>query len=833
MAQSHEHIFLRDIAKSERFTTTSSGGGKSNIPERDRMSHSQYLISRFSDIRQLSVGERQEREAMSLPTRRGAYLEFKSGLNADLITESLENIKQGIRLLSIRSVESDAGQEVRAIVYIPQGKEATFIQKIQDYADDSKNTIKGNPKNAPLVNSIEDVQLALLESFWSQAERTLIPNQQPIWCEVWLRIDDSVDFDQQISTFSEILKYLQIPSKGSALQFPERAVLLVLAERNQLASLISSSDLLAEFRIGQEAASFWINESNVGQTEWAEDLLNRLEIEESNIKVCILDSGVNNGHMLLLPILDDENCLTVDPVWRTDDRSEICPNGHGTLMAGLVGYGDLQKDLESASRVTLTHKLCSVKILPSVGSSEKEHWGDITEQAVYRAEVKNPEGILLYCLAITSDLDVDKGRPSSWSGAIDIMSYGGNAMKQRLFIVSAGNVPREYWSNYPTSNRLFSVQNPAQSWNSLTVGAYTEKVLVEDTHYDSYERIAKINELSPYSSTSYLWNKKWPIKPEVLFEGGNLFKRDGDTVGSHADLELLTTSKHSIYKQFDTITATSAATAQASWLAAKIKYLYPNAWPETIRALIVHSASWTDEMIRQFDININSKARIQELLRTCGFGVPNANRALNSFENGLTFVSQEIIQPYIKESGKFRTNEMHFFDLPWPRDLLVSLNDTPVKLKITLSYFIEPGVGEIGWKDKYRYQSFGLRFEINNINETEDEFKKRINKQAREDDEDVPDTNSGSGRWLIGKHNRDVGSIHSDVWEGTASEMAECNKIAIYPIIGWWRERHNLKKYNAKTRYSLIVSLDTPTEDVELYSTVKALIQIPIEISLY
>lgn len=826
MAKLQEHIFLRDIAKSERFTTISSRGGKPNIPERNRISHSQHLISRFSDIRQQSIDEKQEREAMSLPTHRGTYLEFKSGLNADLITKSLENIKQDIRLLSIRSVQNDNGQEIRAIVYIPQGKEAIFINKIQDYANDNKNTPKGNPKNAPLVNSIEDVQLALLDSFWSQSEKPFIPNEQPTWCEVWLRIDDLIDFDQQITSFTNILQKLEISFKGRALQFPERAVLLIYANRVKLTSLISSTDLLAEFRIGQEAANFWIQESNVGQTEWVEDLLNRLEIVESNVKVCILDSGVNNGHMLLSPIIDDTNCLTVDPSWRTHDSK-----GHGTLMAGLVGYGNLQNELESRNAVLVTHKLCSVKILPNVGQSEKEHWGDITEQAVYRAEARNPELILLYCMAVTSDSDVDKGRPSSWSGSVDIMSYG-KARFQRLFIISAGNVPSEYWSNYPNSNRLFSVQNPAQSWNALTVGAYTEKVLISDSRYNHLERVAQLGEISPYTSTSNLWDKKWPIKPEVLFEGGNLVKRDENTFESHVDLELLSTSKHFNIRQFDTINATSAATAEASWLAAKIQYIYPNAWPETIRALIVHSASWTEQMVQQFDINLKNKAReVQGLLRTCGYGVPDINRALYSYENGLTFIAQETIQPYVKEGDSYKTNEMHFFDLPWPADLLASLGEIPVRFKITLSYFIEPGVGEIGWKDKYRYQSYGLRFEINNINETEAEFKKRINKEAREDDEDKPDTNSGSGRWLIGKNNRDVGSIHSDIWEGTASEMADCNKIAVYPIIGWWRERHNLRKYNAKARYSLVVSLDTPAENVELYSTVKAMIQIPIEVS--
>lgn len=115
---------------------------------------------------------------------RGTYLEFKSALNSDLITESLENMRQGIRLLSVRTVENNGVEEIKAIVYIPQGKEATFINKIQDYSNDNKKTpLKAIQKNASLVNSIEDVQLALLDSFWSQSEHPFIPNEQYTWCE--------------------------------------------------------------------------------------------------------------------------------------------------------------------------------------------------------------------------------------------------------------------------------------------------------------------------------------------------------------------------------------------------------------------------------------------------------------------------------------------------------------------------------------------------------------------------------------------------------------------------------------------------------------------------
>ena len=828
MAAQYDHIFVNELAKPEKFTSLGAMG-KLNLFSRDRVSHSQKLLAELDSLWKQNEELHSSREAVSLPTREGTYLEFTSGANADLITKSLEDSRKGIRLLNVRIDKSQDSEIVKATVYIPNGQESVFIKKIQEYSNSSKDSVKGNPKNANLVNSIESVCLAILESFWPQEEVNKIPNDTPQWCEVWLKIDDKYNFDSQVSNFLGLLDQHQIRYKGNALSFPERAVLLIWANRQMLNLLVVESDQLAEFRIGQELASYWIDESNIGQTQWAKDLLQRLEVVDTNVTVCILDSGVNNGHILLHPILDDNNCLTVDPLWGTNDESEISRRGHGTLMAGLIAYGNLQKELESQNTAILTHKLCSVKILPKHGQSPTEHWGSITDQAVSRAEIQNSEQVLLFCMAVTSNVDVDKGRPSSWSGAIDQICFA-KGENPKLFIISGGNVTdREIWKIYPEGNRLFSVQNPAQAWNALTIGAFTEKIRIEDHIYDKYNRLAPVGGLSPFSSSSSLWENKWPIKPEVLFEGGNLIQIDPNTIDYHTDLELLTTAKNFSFHQFDTINATSAASAQASWLAAKLAYKYPNIWPETIRALIVHSANWPQALLDQFGIRRTSKTDIKDLLRIAGYGVPNIKRTLFSYENGLTFVAQEIIQPFIKENGEYKTNEMHLFDFPWPKELLLSLGAIQVKLRITLSYFIDPSPGAIGWKDKYRYQSHGLRFDLNNVGETEKQFRARINKAAREEDAEK-ETEAGSARWVIGKKGRDVGSIHSDIWEGNAADIADCNLIAIYPIIGWWRERHNQNKFNSKCRYSLVVSLDTPSEEIPLYSTIATKISIPIEI---
>lgn len=154
-------------------------------------------------------------------------------------------------------------------------------------------------------------------------------------------------------------------------------------------------------------------------------------------------------------------------------------------------------------------------------------------------------------------------------------------------------------------------------------------------------------------------------------------------------------------------------------------------------------------------------------------------------------------------------------------------------MRITLSYLIEPGPNEIGWKDRYRYPSHLLRFDINSPGEPQEDFLRRINAAMRDDENGHPGASSASDYWLIGSKNRDKGTIHSDIWEGTAVDLSDSNLIAISPRIGRWNKRKHLNKANSQTRYALIVSIETPRQDVDIYTPVKTQIPIkaPIEIT--
>lgn len=659
-------------------------------------------------------------------------------------------------------------------------------------------------------------------------ERDQIPGASPDWVEVWLGTESG----DEISQFRSLLESLEVTQTEGQLTFPERSVLLINATGGQLASLIERSDLIVEFRVVREVATYYVELENRDQVKLVQDLLQRTRFEgDGDVAVCVLDSGVNRGHVLLQPVLDASDMHAVIRQWGIHDN-----DGHGTLMAGTAAYGDLLPLLNSTSTIRVSHRLESSKILPPPpAQNPKELWGHRTAQGVSLAEIQAPERRRIVCLAVTSIEDRDRGHPSSWSAAIDAIASGYEEETKRLIVVSAGNVEdSNCWRNYPDDNKTNAVHDPGQAWNALTVGAYTDKVRITDPQMASWNAIAPAGGLSPYSTTSATWHqRRWPIKPEMVLEGGNVARGPNDSILDTEDLKLLSTSHDPQRAQFAPFCATSAASAQAAWMAAQIRIAYPDAWPETVRALLVHSARWTNTMLQQFLPQPNpSKQQIANLLRICGFGVPSLPRALYSLVNSLTLISQSELQPFDKRDSRYVTNEMHLYNLPWPTEVLSSLGESPVEMRVTLSYFVEPGPGEVGWDNRYRYASHALRFALNGPLESKDEFVRRVNRQARDEDEGHPGTAGPGDKWFIGEA-RNVGSIHSDIWRGSAAELATSNLVAVYPTTGWWRERQHLRRWNSRSRYALIVSIETQEQEVDIYTPVAVQlgVAIPIPIS--
>jgi len=396
---------------------------------------------------------------------------------------------------------------------------------------------------------------------------------------------------------------------------------------------------------------------------------------------------------------------------------------------------------------------------------------------------------------------------------------------RRLFIVSAGNVLSDRVDlDHLSRSDVEAVHDPAQAWNVVTVGAHTDKAVITHADWNGWSPISPPGELSPWSTTSVIFQDAWPIKPDVVFEGGNVAHNGDDKEPFVPDLTLLTTYYKPTDRLFTLSNATSAAAVQIARFAAIVCAEYPEFWPETIRALLIHSARWTPAMEAHFGRAYGKRAKAA-LVRRYGFGVPNLERALRSANDALTLVAEATLRPF--KDAKMR--EMHLYELPWPREVLRELGETEVRLRVTLSYFVEPNPGRRGWRRRYRYASHGLRFEVKSHTESLEEFRKRLNQLALSEDEEKPRASTDSEAWVLGEQNRNKGSVHSDIWIGTAADLAERGVVGVYPVSGWWKNQPKRDRSDKGAPYSLVVTIETDAEGVDIWTPVAVSVNVPVE----
>jgi hypothetical protein len=113
-----------------------------------------------------------------------------------------------------------------------------------------------------------------------------------------------------------------------------------------------------------------------------------------------------------------------------------------------------------------------------------------------------------------------------------------------------------------------------------------------------------------------------------------------------------------------------------------------------------------------------------------------------------------------------------------------------------------------------------LRFDVKLPTESTDEFRKRLNSQALDEDDEKPGAGNASAAWYLGEQARNKGSIHSDIWVGTAADLADRGVIGIYPVSGWWKDQPRRDRSEIGARYALVVGIDTDAEGVDIWTPV-------------
>ncbi|HKO44859.1 MAG TPA: S8 family peptidase [Pyrinomonadaceae bacterium] len=823
------HFVLEGFTETEPFRSPQQGGGGAEVPSRNRRDHGRSLMRQLRALERTMETARQAQLDAGMESGFGLQIEFESFPDIELAFESLARERSGIEIFNVKHQEGIT----KATVFVPEGKLLLFENMLRDYLS-TKTDKNGRPlDHKSLINAIREIRAASLQELWTDDPRELPQDDgEMIWWEVWLPVRH--DRQATVDSFLRAARLHNLEVAPEQLEFPERTVLLMRGSRAQLTQSMMVLNSVAELRRAKETADFFDALPPEEQPAWLDELLARSEfadVDEDVPHVCVLDTGINNGHPLLAPALADDDRHTMEPAWGVDDA-----HGHGTQMAGLALVGDLTTELIANEALDVRHRLESVKLLRGEGDSagDSRHHGYLTTEAVARPEITAPNRKRVFGMAVTARDNRDRGRPSAWSSAIDNLASDADAENatRRLLLISGGNIEdSNAWMNYPASNSTDSIHDPGQAWNALTIGAYTDLTEISEPNMDAFQAVAPSGGLSPFSTTSLTWQPNWPLKPDVVFEGGNAAQDALSAVWTQS-LSLLTTNHLPVERLFTTANATSAATALAAKMAAQLMSEYPNFWPECIRALIVHSAEWTKSMFDSFlpANRVPTKADVARLIRYCGFGVPDLMRAMRSANNSLAMIVQEEINPFIREDTEQpKTREMHLHRLPWPLDELEDLGEEIVEMRVTLSYFIEPNPSARGVRSRYRYESYGLRFDVKRPAESDDDFRTRINAAAR-DEEEGTRIKTEDPNWAVGTQNRHKGSIHSDIWRGTASDLASRGVIGVYPALGWWKTRTALERYNKMARYALVVSIDARNLEVDLYTPIANQIGIPVEI---
>ncbi len=547
--------------------------------------------------------------------------------------------------------------------------------------------------------------------------------------------------------------------------------------------------------------------------------------------VVILDTGISTEHPLLKPAI--LGAVSVVPGFLDAPGDTF---GHGTKMAGAALYPDLARSLEE-TRHGASHWIQSVRIIvePGKGISAEENrpfWPKLTVSGVAKAEdADGTERKRAFALAVT--FRVDPLIPTSWAQAVNQLAY--NDGKGRLFCVSAGNVrPEDLFATanaYPDSLFQWKVHEPAQGSNALTVGAYTTKTrLPPEPAYEESRPVAPAGGAAPHTTTG-MAESPWAIKPDIVMEGGNVALSSASAVPDAETLVTLTTGHRHLTTPLALISMTSEASARAARSAVEIWNEDASLRPETVRGLLVHSASWTPAMREQFGE--------PDLFHACGYGVPDLDLARACAADRATVIIEDTIPNSItiarprKNPPKrastpvtepVRQRVMKVFRMPASEELLLASPETDVELRVTLSYFAEPSTFRANIE-----HGLDLKWDMQGPQEAEDEFLERINDLLRERDVDgkkIKKKRKPSFPWVVGINRRSRGTVQSDRWSGKASLLAGAKLIAVCPVLGWWERREDMQM--KAMPFTLIVSIVAPGIYAAVQTELAAVVPIAI-----
>lgn len=733
----------------------------------------------------------------------GFHLTANASSDVGVDVDSFQGSGAIAEILSIKGT----GKSQQANIFVKPDSYDKLIDRLIAYSQYKEEDEGRRPFSFWFFESASEIGATGPADLWMDRPEIFPSDGELAEWEIWVRPESATLIRDFASRFRLHVEFGQV-------NFPNISILRIKARLEDVARIVHETGSIVELRTCSSLTLQVLNLPPGQQKDLTQELIAKIKPPDLEApRICILDSGVDHTHPLLKDALLPTRCFTLNGAWDTNGWNE-----HGTRVAGIALYGDIRQVMARRNPEKLLNTLESVTILrPSGGPPAIGEASGSVASAV--ALVETQEASRTFCLAIADYQGLNDGSPVTLSGSVDQLAWGTNA-SPRLFVVAAGNMQDDpvAATGYSARNEQEGIASPGQSFNALTVGGCT---FVGD-HPHGGQLLCAPGDLSPTTRTARRWRLRKSTKPDVVFEAGN-HGIDGTPDGATSplsELGVLTTNKGRF--RYATLFETSAATAAVAGIAGRLSAEYPEYWPETIRALVVHSTNWTPSM-RKRVAKLPRKGRVEAMLGLYGWGVPDEQFARRSGSDLLTFVIQDEMLPFRLEGTAARMGDIAYYELPWPETVLSDLGSTNVELRVTLSYFVEPDMRAVSAGNVGRYASHRFGFDLKGADDDHVDAVRRQNR-ALDTIRSYPPSKRTEAEWALGSVLRERGSIHHDRWSGPAENLARQNGIKIFPRGGWWADQKGVY-LETPARYSLVMSIHAPAARQDIYQAMQARIK--------
>lgn len=516
---------------------------------------------------------------------------------------------------------------------------------------------------------------------------------------------------------------------------------------------------------------------------------------ENAPKIAVLDSGVTTGHPLLANAVGDARGY-IKP---NNSVNDMDPHWHGTFVAGLALYGDVQKCIETNQFIPQL-RLLSGKVFEDDGQDQTE----LVENSVERAvrDLHDEYGCKVFNLSYGDLNKIYDGRH------LKGLAYTLDRLTRELgvlFVVPTGNLTETpenaQYPNYLTepSSRLL---DPATALNALTVGGLAMHEATQNSQ--RYPNTIEDNPLAragqPFPLTRCGPSINGAIKPDVVEHAGNVSRpRNGNNLRTQG---LGVVSLHGGFaanpsSAFKEDIGTSYAAPQVAHKAARLLIDVPEATPNLLRALIGAHAHWPKTCEDMFPSMTTTSKKGQALLPLIGYGRVDDSGLYRSLDNEVTLLAEE----------RILNDKCHFFELPIPDGFWAGSQRTR-EVTVALAYSPEVRTTRLD------YRQTKLWFTLvtaSNLDEVATAFQR-----GRENG--IPERNTS--RWISGD-DRKAGTLQVSRWAFKQNRKAS-DKVFIVVT----RQDANWSLQQDIEPYALTVTVsDRENANIQLYSQIRATLE--------